>query len=267
MSERGEMIGQLIALAVFFAWLIAGSFVVITPPPPQVQQVFVAVAGPTPWISPLLWPGLAPIVGAAVAGGAAWWIAERYTRRLKQIEATLEFSKRFHELIQQQRALNAKYEETLAKSSEAKTEATTKELARTLKIAKDDAKAWWWRFFDLLLYEYDFYQKRMVRERRFQEWMIWRWHDFNPDAGKEWTTCEINYKTGFENWKGHPVHGDRLIRLLEEIHKIQIPPDRAVNEDDRNKFVEETVIEKLRPHAPRRWPRWWWRDDLERGRF
>lgn len=266
LSERGERIGQWVALCLFAVWLIVGGWPRDTaaqqlksPQPCQPAQV--QTVAPAPAKESQSWwdewgpPSLAVLIAALGTGLAGWWIADYYTGRLKQIEMTLEFSKRFHELIQQQRELNAKFEKTNSTDTTAR------------KIAKEDAKAWWWRFFDLLLYEYDFYQQGLVRKRRFEEWMIWRWHDYHPDTDSEWKTCDMTYKDGYKYWKGHPVHGGRLIELLDEIHdKIEVPAHLATDVKARNQFVAERVLEKLKPHAPR-WPRWWRRDDLERGRF
>lgn len=117
--------------------------------------------------------GLAPLLAALIAGCFAWRIAAVYTKRLKQIELTLEFSRRFHDLIQRQRVLNTKYDRRRIATP----------AAPDTPIEVQDATAWWWCFFDLLLYEYDFYQKGMVRKSCFEEWMIWRWHDFHPVPG------------------------------------------------------------------------------------
>jgi hypothetical protein len=194
--------------------------------------------------------GVAPMLAAIIAGCFAWTIAEYYTKQLKQFEATLEFSKRFHELIQQQRVLNRKYDED--RSNGAVTPAAD-------KIDKQDADAWWWRFFDLLLYEYDFYQKGMVRKARFEEWMVWRWHDFHPEAGKEWKTCGIAYKDAWAHWKEHPAHSSRLIELLEEIHDITDP--KNLQKKDRNRVLAKKIRDKVKLHGPG----WLKRTDLEKA--
>jgi hypothetical protein len=194
--------------------------------------------------------GVAPILAAIIAGSIAWSIAEFYTKRLKQIEATLEFSKRFHELIQQQRTLNRRYVE--ARLAGAVADAID-------EMDEEDAHAWWWRFFDLLMYEYDFYQKGMVRKARFEEWMIFRWHDYHPDPGREWQTCGVGYRDGWEYWKDHPAHGTRLIGLLEEIHDL--PDHPGMTREDRNRVIADDVRNKVKPHGPH----WWKRTDLGSG--
>ena len=175
--------------------------------------------------------GVAPILAAIIAGFFAWAIAEFYTKRLKRIEATLEFSKRFHELIQQQRALNRK---------QAEDKRDNKSL---LKIEEEEAYAWWWQFFDLLLYEFDFWRRGLVRDQRFLEWMLWRWHDAYPKSGREWTTCGVSYIDGWERWRTHPAHGSPLIELISSIH--------AISKDTGAKEVEEKVRGLVKQYNPR----------------
>jgi hypothetical protein len=191
-----------------------------------------------------LWPDDASIIGAMIAGLAAWLIAHVYTKRLKRIEATLEFSRRFHELIQQQCVLNRKCAEDRRSNNSLPV------------IEKQEADAWWWRFFDLLLYEFYFWQRGLIRNERFIEWMVWRWHDDHPKPGEEWKTCGVDYKDGWANWRLHPAHGSRLITLLDEIHRI---PDR--NDGEPDKKHEENVKKKVRAIVNRHRPRWWkrWR--------
>ena len=244
MSARGEIIGQWTALALFFVLLAFGVWsrptAAQTALPPQPTQVTCCAATPSPlwgW-----WPGIATLLAATLGASVAAWVAHgvanKYTARVKRVEATLQFSKQFHELIQLQRALNGKYEEVLAKCNKAlatKSEAEKTEAERTEagiqsdvieKIAKGDAKAWWWQFFDLLLYEFDFWQQGYVREERFIEWMVWRWHDSHPrtDVNEpRWETCGMDYIEGWDRWRSHPAHGGRLLELLDRIHKAKHP--------------------------------------------
>jgi hypothetical protein len=62
----------------------------------------------------LVGPMLGGFISAAIGGLVVWLIARRVTLRLKMIESTLEFSKRFGELIQEQSDLNQIYMEKRA---------------------------------------------------------------------------------------------------------------------------------------------------------
>lgn len=280
-SQRGESIALSIMLALFVIWLIVGAgaqntSAQVVQPVLQAQNVQLPPSAPAQAASPGstaqhtqdkstgelvwssitgfaraitgrfvdLWPNDASIIAAILAGLGAWLIAHVYTKRLKRIEATLEFSRRFHELIQQQCVLNRKY----AEDYRAKTSLP--------EIEKQEADAWWWRFFDLLLYEFYFWQRGLIRNERFIEWMVWRWHDDHPKRGKKWKTCGVDYKDGWANWRIHPAHGSRLITLLDEIHRI---PDK--NDKESDKKHEENVKKKVRAIVNRHRPRWWkrWR--------
>ncbi len=247
LSERAERFGGWIALTLFAIWLIAsgGQAGAAAQGPPLPQQTQTLNQSQSSTAQEGWWPGDAPIIGgcggALVAGIFAILIAQTYTKRMKQFEAMLEFSKRFHELIQEQRAMNRKYEEN------------KKAACYDPKVDDEDAKAWWWRFFDLQLYEYDFYQEGLVDKGRFEEWMIWRWYDSHREPGKEWRTCGIDYVTGWNNWKENPEHGSRLIRLLNEIHKI---PDCA---------DKKQVHKRVRQLVRGRGPGFLKKTDLEKG--
>src|SRR5947199_9323774 len=53
--------------------------------------------------------GLGTVLAALISAAVVFWIAQRYTKRIKQIDSTLEFSSRFHELMQQRVDLNKAY--------------------------------------------------------------------------------------------------------------------------------------------------------------
>jgi hypothetical protein len=150
---------------------------------------------------------LGAIVAAMVSGAVVFIVARKYTKRIKQIDSTLEFSRRFHELMQQQRDLNRRYA-TQAKATQPPTDGN-------IEVA--DAEMWWWRFFDLILYEFDFYQSGFLRKERFNEWMLWRWYDAqHPD---QLSVCGMNYRDGWAYWTAHsPNQRNRLVRFLETIH-------------------------------------------------
>ena len=152
----------------------------------------------------IIGPVSAATLAAMISAFVLFWIARRYTVRIKQIESTLEFSKRFQELLKEQRELNRNF---------AATPRTTEE---------QDGSTWWWRFFDLILYEFDFYHQRLVRQERFTEWMKWRWFDFRATGTDVWQTCGIEYKRGWELWKEKDAmrlpKPNRLITFLDKIH-------------------------------------------------
>ncbi|MGA8494684.1 MAG: hypothetical protein WB764_04335 [Xanthobacteraceae bacterium] len=240
LSERGELIGQFVMLALFVIWVIAGVSAQkvsaqVAQSAPQ-QQVQVIPTPSLPCVSPLLWPGAAPVIAAIIAGIAAWLVAHFYTKRLKRVEVTLEFSRRFHELIQQQCVLNRKRAEDRRSCNSLP------------EIDKQDADAWWWSFFEQLQYEFYFWQRRLIRDERFIEWMVWSWHNAHPKPGEEFVTCGVDYKQGWKRWHNQPAHDSGLIKLLDAIHRI---PDEK-DEEMVNKKVQAIVKRHRLPF----WQRW-----------
>jgi uncharacterized membrane-anchored protein YhcB (DUF1043 family) len=153
-------------------------------------------------------------------------------RGQKQIESTLEFSRRFGELLQLQGRLNQAYDRARSTDETRNTPPTA--------LETNEARTWWWLFFDLLLYEYDFFKQDLVWRERFTEWIRWRWYDFKAVGSDVWQTCGIDYQTGWRSWKEKPAN--RKNRLTQFLDKVHDAPDIA--------SVERIVAEEpLVPHG------------------
>ena len=140
------------------------------------------------------------------------------------IESTFEFSKRFGELLHQQSELNNAYLKNRM------TDATKNNPPTPLEA--NAARIWWWRFFDLMVYEYDFFKNGLLWNERYIEWMKWRWHDFNDKEADVFATCGINYAAGWKMWKERrPNEKNRIIVFFDEIHKQE-------NTDEVEKYVK-----------------------------
>jgi hypothetical protein len=195
------------------------------------------------------YPGDLPVLVAFFAAVVGWFSANYFTARVKRIDATLEFNKRFHELIERQDALNRKYEEDKIRLEEEgnrnpRDPLKLKAAKNSLKCSEKEGVAWWWEFFDLLLHEFDFWHQNLVTRVRFLEWMVWRWADSHPKDGTPlWTTCGIGYIEGWELWRTHPAHGSRLIGLLEEIHAARHPRNvpQIVAKYRRRSWIDDDV--------------------------
>jgi len=176
-----------------------------------------------PSISSLLPAILGALFGAGVTSLVVLHVAKRYTKQMRMYESTLEFSKRFGELIKEQSELNNKYVETRS----------TDQMQNTLPTPREanDAKTWWSRFFDLMVYEYDFFMEGLLWDERFAEWMRWRWHEYNAQGDDIWKTCGIDYRQGWKIWKDRPANiNNRLIAFFETIHNLK-------NADEVEKYV------------------------------
>lgn len=215
------------------------------------------------------WFGSVGLLLTLVTPAVLWWIAIRVTKRindenrerddrlkreerdrdsrlkreeterdnrLKRIESTLEFSKRFQSLIRDRRELNRKFSDAHG----------GKDDAQPTQAEIEEGRDWWWAFFDLLLFEFDFFQSGLVREERFIEWMKWRWYDYHPEIEEEvWKTSGMTYQKGWDWWRSRRAHKDnRLIRFLEEVHNAAKPEDvPAIVRKHARQSGEQTALE------------------------
>jgi hypothetical protein len=166
-------------------------------------------------------------------------------KRREQIESTLEFSRRFGELLQLQSKLNQAYDR-------ARSTAHTQDDPPTA-LETNEARIWWWLFFDLLLYEYDFFKQDLVWKERFKEWIRWRWYDAKATGNDMWKTCGMDYQTGWKNWKEKPANRkNRLVEFLERVHQAQdvAAVERIVEEEPRLSHDEYRLGERDRAKAP-----------------
>ena len=181
------------------------------------NQLFVETLKSIQASSAFSWLLLLPaIVGALVSGAVIWWVAHVYTLDIKMVESTLAFSGRFGELIQRQSELNQGFAQGRVTQDSPPTVLETTE-----------AHTWWWRFFDLILFEYDFFRQGLVWKEQFKTWMLWRWHDYHAQGNDVWKTNGIGYREGWAWWKTRPANmGSRLERFLDEVH-AGYHPDRV----------------------------------------
>jgi hypothetical protein len=190
--------------------------------------------------APNYWPIIGSVLGALTSAAIGAWVvrlvAKHFTWRLKMIESTLEFSKRFGELIKEQSNLNQAY---------AKARTTQTQISPPTNLETDEALVWWWRFYNLVLYEYDFFRQGLVWDERFIQWMKWRWYEFNAQGKDIWKTNGMDYREGWKAWKERPANkNNRLIIFLDRVHAA-----KDVNE----------VVDIVRESSPK----WWHHYHLE----
>jgi hypothetical protein len=161
-------------------------------------------------ISDFVWfirnyPGFGAIFGA-IAGAlinvtVVWVVANVFTKRMKRVDSTLEFNRRYQDLIRQSRDLENKFR-------------TASDNADREPL-KDDAFIWWLCFFDLMLFQFDFFCEGLILQRRFTEWMRWRRVDF----AENWLVGGVSYQDGWKKWANIPAMRDSpFIGFFEQIH-------------------------------------------------
>jgi len=166
------------------------------------------------FIYPVHWFG--QVFGAITAAIFVLIVAKYVTLKLKAVESMLEFTKRYGELMREQTEINLEHAKIV---SRARAESPTA-LVQELEIEKEKAMAWWWRFFDLVLYEYDFFRNGLVWEERFFRWMKWKHSAFNELSGVPCQTSTMSYRDAWEVWsKTGPNTDSDFVDFMNEIHK------------------------------------------------
>jgi outer membrane protein OmpA-like peptidoglycan-associated protein len=180
-----------------------------------------------PNVNPEYYPGLGAIYAALVSAVftlfAAFWVASRYTKRTKAVEATLSFGRQYHELLQYRNELNNKFYYENNGSLKVNPVATVKQL--------ENAWFFFYQLFDLLLHEYYHYRENLVEKYAFAEWMIWRRHDYNPPAAapgvvlpptRHLGTCGLTYAAAWDQWRLiSAVRRNPFVDFLDRVHRAQ----------------------------------------------
>jgi hypothetical protein len=144
------------------------------------------------------------IISAIISAFVVWGVALGITKRLKRIEATFEFNKRFQDLIQQECKLKKEYQT-----------ASGGQYSSTSPKDDTDARNSWYRFFDLMLFEFHFYREGLLHRDNFVEWMTWRRFDYKENR----EVAGMTYRKGWGHWKKIPaLQGNEFIALLNKIH-------------------------------------------------
>jgi hypothetical protein len=153
------------------------------------------------------------VAGAITSGVFVILIAQFYTKRIKSVDATLEFSQRFHNLHAEQRKLNIDAERQ-----------STNNLDDLEPITMITAQSWWLRFFDLMQFQYHFFCHGLIIDEIFEEWMRWRHKEMkNQDPFKR-NVGGISYPDGWAYWKYTQTIAEQnspFVNFLNEIHEIK----------------------------------------------
>jgi hypothetical protein len=180
----------------------------------------VYISSLTPFLNPDNFPGLGGIYGAilssAVALCVAVGVARVFTGRVKRIEATLEFSKRYHSLLEQHHSLNNSFYY----------DADGNINNNPVRTARQEGDSWalFFQLFDLLLHEFNFFRQGFVERHAFVEWMKWRWYDWDPNRaaagpGRHFETCGISYRAAWVHWRAvAAVANNPFVSFLNSVH-------------------------------------------------
>jgi len=158
-----------------------------------------------------------PIVGGVISGTAtliaAGFVTWRLNRGIKRAEFVLQFAERYHAIMSKKHRLNKKYLQVRQSGQ------LTDEVRA---IEAMDAKELYRQLFGLMFDEFFSYQRHLLDQEVFSEWMKWRMDDFNGRGNDEYKVCDMSYQDGWNEWKDRgPFRHDPCKQFLHEIHQCQ----------------------------------------------
>ena len=150
-----------------------------------------------------------PLLSALIISGTNITVvgvfSQKFARKTKKVDATLEFNKRYHEMMADRNSINLKWLSRDGTST------------LTDQYYKELANSWWNRFFEFMNFQLHFFQDGYVDPVRFAEWMNWRRDAFARPETME--VCEIGYRRAWESWSAHEVvRDDEFVRFLNAVH-------------------------------------------------
>ena len=157
-----------------------------------------------------LGPFWGAIFGAMLTAGVVGGVVQSRTKRHQEATALFEFSKRFHQLLDEAHSLARAYKAAGGTPNEA---------------GAAEAAAYYRKFFDLLVSEHYFFTQGFVRRETFLEWMKWRWGAWHDVEGARVLVCGVPYQTAWREWSQRPLMKSHpLVQFVDEVHAA---PDLA----------------------------------------
>jgi hypothetical protein len=85
-----------------------------------------------------------------------------------------------------------------------------------------DANEVYRQLFGLMFDEFFSYQRHLLDQEVFSEWMKWRMDDFNGGGNYVFKVCDMSYQDGWNDCKDRgPFRDDLCKQFLHEIHQCQ----------------------------------------------
>jgi len=151
-----------------------------------------------------LGPFWGAIFGAMLTAGVVGGVVQSRTKRHQEATALFEFSKRFHQLLDEAHSLAKMYAAAGGEPSEA---------------MAAEAAAYYRKFFDLLVSEHYFFTQGFVRRETFLEWMNWRWGAWHDVEGATVVVCGVAYQSAWRDWSHRPLmRSHPVVRFVDQVH-------------------------------------------------
>ena len=158
-----------------------------------------------------------PVIGGLISGTAtliaAGVVTWRLNRGIKRAEFVLGFTQRYHSIMNEKHKLNREY---------VRVREGGPPTAQVFVIEAMDAKELYRQLFGLMFDEFFAYQRHLLDQAVFSEWMKWRMDDYNGGGNYEFKICDMSYNDGWNECKDlGPFRDDLCKQFLYEIHQCQ----------------------------------------------
>jgi hypothetical protein len=165
------------------------------------------------WVARVLgitreYQGLGPLwgalIGAIITSAVVGGVVHSRTTRHQEASALFEFGKRFHDLMDRAHALAKDYAPGPDGPS---------------ALDRAEAGAYYRKFFDLMLNEYNFFRKGLVSPAAFEDWMMWRWGAWHELEGAAIVVRGVPYQAAWTEWSRRPLmRASPFVALIDQVH-------------------------------------------------
>lgn len=160
--------------------------------------------------NPAVISGLISGTATLMAAGVVTW---RLNRGMKRAEFVIGFASRYHLILHEKHKLNREY---------VKVRQAGPPTEHVVELEEMDAKEIYRQLFGLMFDEYFSYQRHLLDQSVFAEWMKWRMDDFNGGGNYEFKICDLSYRQGWDHCKlMGPFRDDPCKQFLHEIHECR----------------------------------------------
>jgi hypothetical protein len=156
--------------------------------------------------------GIISGLSTLVAAGVVTW---RLNRGVKRAEFVVGFTQRYHDILGDKFKVNLRYDRRRAGNN-------AQVPSETLNIEKKEAQELYRRLFGLMFDEFFAYQRHLLDQEVFAEWMKWRMDDYNGGANYEFKICDMTYREGWNRCKDIGPSKEHLFKeFMNNVHLCQ----------------------------------------------
>src|ERR1700745_435560 len=139
---------------------------------------------------------IAALINAAIVISVAIWVQYGLTASVERTEFFLTFTKRYHDVRGDAHKL----------SNKVKTDPGP--------LDEGDAHQIYFQLFGLMYDEFNAYQRNLLDEEAFVDWMVWQMYEFKD--GK-FEIGKVSYQDGWKEWLATPARYHKYTPMMQQI--------------------------------------------------